>query len=401
MNKTSQWLTVGLMLLATGCQSGNKQSNNQTPPAPQKPVAVELSANDFVQDEGETPTPPANTAVSATTQPAISSQDTKPNASKAIAGTYHVAGMVGQVNGRPIYAQNIFKDVHERLTDLGQRLPIGKFRQQASTLLQGRLQQIVMDALVLGEAEKQLTQANNTGILNFLKEERKKLIRELGRGSEELANERSRTTSGMSLNQRISERRNQIIVQSYLKEKLWPKINVSRKDIERYYHDHFEEFNPPQTRTIHMIRTHNDNVANQIDKELASGRSFLDIAGDNVLNPRDWEKKGLFGKDIKGNPFGNDALNKATLTLDAGQFTPRMKVGSMYTWVYIDSITQGQTRSLREVQLEIERILKQQQYNKYTEQYQKRLLDEGSYNDIQAMHKCLMDICLSVYAAQP
>ena len=41
----------------------------------------------------------------------------------------------------------------------------------------------------------------------------------------------------MTLEQRVSEKRNQVVVQNYLKAKLWPKINVSRKDIERYYRD--------------------------------------------------------------------------------------------------------------------------------------------------------------------
>lgn len=399
MKQTSFCLIVSMLMLISGCKSAPKTQEAQVAPASE---TVALTPSDFVQTDGEASALPAQTAIATPTATQTTDTTTQqPTTTTATAATYQVAGMVGQVNGRPIYARSIFKDVHERLTDLGQRLPAAQFRQQASALLQGRLKQIVMDALILGEAENQLTEQNQQGLIQFLKEERKKLVRELGRGSEELANERSRTTSGLTLDQRISEKRNQVIVQNYLRNKLWPKINVSRKDIERYYQDHFEEFNTPQGRTIHLIRTSDDNVANQIDKELANGRNFLDIAGDNVLNPRDWEKKGLFGTGIKGVPFGNDALNDATLKLAEGEHTPRMRVGTMYTWVYVATISQGQTRSLREVQLEVERTLKQQQYNRYTEDYQKRLLDEGSYNDIQEMHNRLLDICMSVYSSQP
>ena len=388
-------------MFATGCQSKQKsaQMDDGSTAVKTQSQPVKLSTSDFVLGEGETTTTPSRISQSVTTEPDTPAS-TALNNSPAEVATYHVAGMVGQVNGRAIYARSIFKDVHERLTDLGQRLPASQFRQQASAMLQGRLKQIVMDALILGEAKNQLTEQNQQGLLAFLKEERKKLIRELGRGSEELANERSRTTSGLTLDQRINERRNQMVVQNYLKAKLWPKINVSRKDIERYYHDHFEEFNPPEGRTIHLLRTNDDNVANQIDKELEKGRSFLDIAGDNVLNPRDWEKKGLFGSGIKGKPFGNDALNDVTLKLNSGEHSDRMKVGSMHTWVYVAQVSQGETRSLREVQLEIERTLKQQQYNRYTEDYQMRLLNEGSYNDMSEMHTRLLNICMSVYAAK-
>ena len=98
--------------------------------------------------------------------------------------------------------------------------------------------------------------------------------------------------------------------------------------------------------------------------------------------------------------LGNEPLNEATLKLAAGGHSPRMKVGSMYTWVYVDTISHGESKSLKEVQLDIERILKQQQYNRYTEEYQKRLLDEGSYNDLVEMHNRLLNICMSVYAGQ-
>lgn len=399
MKQTSLCLIVSVLMLVAGCKSAQK-SDATAVTEKTKPVA--LSTQDFVADGDAASSTPAYNAASINTSTTTSeTTDTAINTSKAPAATYHVAGMVGQVNGRPIYARSIFKDVHERLTDLGRRLPAAQFRQQASALLQGRLKQIVMDALILGEAENQLTEQNQQGLLHFLKEERKKLIRELGRGSEELANERSRTTSGLTLDQRIKEKRNQVIVQNYLREKLWPRINVTRKDIERYYDDHYDEFNPAEGRIIHLLRTSGDNAANQIDKELASGRSFLDIAGDNVLNPRTWEKKGLFNPDnkpIKGEPFGNDALNKATLKLKEGEHTPRMKIGSMWTWVYVAKISRGEHHPLREVQLDIERILKQQQYNHYIEQYQKRLLAQGSYNDLADMHKRLLDICMSVYA---
>ncbi len=389
---------TGCLLTAVGCQSNNKSAKVEGSTKPAKTQPVKLSTSDFVQTEGEQASAPVTNPT--IVQEATNDDEQTLNTSKAEAATFFVAGMVGQVNGRAIYARSIFKDVHERLTDLGTRLPAPQFRQQASAMLQGRLKQIVMDALILGEAENQLTEQNQMGLLHYLKEFRKELIREEGIGSAERANLESLRRTGMTLEQRVSEKRNQVVVQNYLKAKLWPKINVSRKDIERYYRDHYEDFNPPAGRTIHMIRTHDDNVANQIDKELQKGRSFLDIAGDNVLNPRDWEKKGLFGKGIKGKPFGNDALNEATLRLGAGEHSPRMKVGSMYTWVYVDTISQGESKSLKEVQLDIERILKQQQYNRYTEEYQKRLLDEGSYNDLVEMHNRLLNICMSVYAGQ-
>ncbi len=404
----------------TGCKSASKAQTPATKMPSPKPVA--LTPADFVAAQptqsvaAKVPTPaampvptpkpvPTTMPAMATPAPVAATQPAKaspvsPAHSLSATKAYQVGGMVGQVNGRPIYAHHVFSDIHERLADIGSRLPRGTFRQQAEQLLRVRLKQIVMDALILGEAEGRLTGQQRTGLFQFLQQERKKLIRELGRGSEALASERSRTTSGLTLDQRMEDRRREVIVQTYLREKLFPKINVSRKDIKRYYKNHEAQFNPPRRCTIHLIRTKDAYVADAIDKELEMGRDFLDIACDKKLNSRTWENKGLFGEGITGDkPFGNDALNEATLGLAEGECSKRLKVGSMFTWVYVAKISKGECKSLRESQLKIERILRQQQYSRLSDQYQQRLLENGSYNNLEDMLDKLLTIAMSLYAS--
>ena len=66
---------------------------------------------------------------------------------------YTVDAMVGQVNGKPIYASTVFESIFEQLAALGRSLPRAEFRQRAGQLIEARLGQIVTDALILGEAE--------------------------------------------------------------------------------------------------------------------------------------------------------------------------------------------------------------------------------------------------------
>lgn len=321
------------------------------------------------------------------------------------ARAYPVAGMVGQVNGRPIYASLVFKDIHEALQAMGRSTGTpGAFRIKATPLVASRLRQIVMDQLVLAEAERNLTEPQRYGLLQFLKAQREEIIRAMGEGSAKLADVRLREESGIGLEEKVEETRQKAIVQKYLSDKLLPRINVTRKDIERYYMDNPDRFNPQPGRTVHLIRTSRKSAADRIEQELASGRSFLDIAGDSSLNEDSPEKQGLFGKGIKGDkPFGPAELNEAMVKLREGEHSPRVEIKTSsgavrYFWIHVAAISEGKHRTLQEAQSEIEQELRRQQFQALTEQYQDRLLKEGSYNSLEDMLSTLLDIAVTRYA---
>ncbi|MCC6580213.1 MAG: peptidyl-prolyl cis-trans isomerase [Phycisphaeraceae bacterium] len=415
------------MATTIGCQSrtskpeqpGKPESKRLTPddfvatPAEQAAATTQSAATASATQAAEAAPSPIVTPAAPSSDPTADDLEVKPYEPSATPPKYvsngsaiAVEAMIGQVNGHAIYARQVFKDIDAQLTQLGQRLPRSAFRQRAKELLELRLRQIVMDALILGEAEGNLNEQQRYGLLNYLKLQREELVRQWGLGSETLTNERLRSQEGIGLEQKMEETRQKVLVQSFLRQKLYPKINVTRKDIERFYQSNPDRFNPPPGRTIYLIRTSRKTRADDIDRALTGGKAFLDVAGDATLNEYKASDQGLFGKGVKGEqPFGIKSLNDALIVLREDQHSTRITVPAasgggedQFYWIYVKAISTGQGKPLREVQLDIEQELRKQQYQRLTEQYQKKLFDEGSYNPLDQMLAMLLNIALNVYA---
>ena len=176
------------------------------------------------------------------------------------------------------------------------------------------------------------------------------------------------------------------------------KINVTRKDIERYYNDHYKEFNPPAGRMLQVIRAESRSTADGVDQMLAHGTPFATVAGSR-LNKYKPDEGGMF-VDTSGekNVFGPDALNDALRKLKPGQHSPRIKIGDKFWWIYFESISEGKGLTLLQVQGRIEERLRLQQRRDLLDHYEERLFAEGSYNPIDEMTEALLQVAMSRYA---
>lgn len=313
-------------------------------------------------------------------------------------GAIAIDAMVGQVNGRAIYANKVFEPLHEQLTTRGKELPRQRFRVEVQGIIAKRLESMIIQALILGEAERNLTQREQYGLSEYLKQKRKELINLIGTGSAVVADSRIRNESGITLDERVEEIRKQTLVQSYVKEKIEPQINVSRKDIKRYYKNHYEEFNPPPGRTIHMIRAKDAAAAAQIEMQLAEGKPFLEVAANAKLNRNKPDEQGFF-MTTKSKKFFNDAnINEQVLQLKQGEHTPKFKLGSADTWVLVKSLSTGEARPLRDVQGRIEKKLRDMQYTQLTNRFYAELFETGSYDSPEVMVNRLVEVAMNRYA---
>lgn len=298
---------------------------------------------------------------------------------------YIVDAMVGQVNGRAVYASTVLEPVAEQMAALGRTMPRGVFRERAATLISSRLDQIVADALILGQAERDLNAQEQQGLAGMISERRDELLRQYGRGSVSLANETMLEQTGKDLEQTLSEFRQKALVRRYLQQKLFPKLVVSRKDIERYYNDRPDEFNPKPGRTLRLIRVNEEAGATRIEQQLAQKKPFAEVAADRA-NLYRREQGGLMADKARGEKvFTQDELNAAMVSLQPGQASQRIKIGNTSWWLYVEAIESGKARTLREAQQEIEELLKKQRFQALTQRYRQQLFAEGSYNPIAEM----------------
>ncbi len=147
------WLALlSLWFGASGCADSPQPAETQQPAA--RAVAAQAVASPKVEaadSDAAAPAASADSASSPTPQPA-----------------YKVAGMVGQVNGQAIYADDVFEPMHEQLRALGQSLSRQDFRQRAEVLIRGRLDQIMTDSLILGEAQRDLSERERQGLKRIM-----------------------------------------------------------------------------------------------------------------------------------------------------------------------------------------------------------------------------------------
>lgn len=339
--------------------------------------------------------------------------------------TLTVDAMIGQINGRPLYAGQVLKSLEGQFRALTITLQQGKitrgdFVAQIHLSVYKRLQEIVHDSLFLGEAERILTDQERFGLQAMLRHRREELIRKFGNGSESTANEAIKVKFGRDLDAQMQRMKEEFLTHNYLQAVLSPKISVSRRDIERYYNDvrNRDQFHSAGGRRIRMIRVSTEASAERVDDMLKAGRPFLEVAASrlNQFNPDDAgkfvivdDKKKEIDLITGDKVFGSDAQNKALLALKAGEHSQRITLGTgtqaEHYWLFLESLIEAKSRSMAEAQLDIEETLKGMQYKILRDQTNRRLFEEAGFggrfeegHPLYDMNKTLVRIALNLYA---
>lgn len=310
---------------------------------------------------------------------------------------YLLDAMVGSVNGVPVYASSILKEIDPQLQALSKTQSVPEFRRQAEQLINARLQQMVTDTLIYGEAERDLSSTELPGLRMMLEDYREELLRNFGEGSLMRAESRLLDERGQTVDQAVQSRREELVVRRYMQRKVTPKIVVTRRDIERFYKENEERFNPPPKRIVRLIVTPTPELAVKVEERLAAGETFEQVASDENLNQYSADEGGLWGEVEGDEPFGNEEVNAALAPLQEGQHSPAVEAGNGYWILFVEKETTEPSISLKEAQVKIEQLLRQQQFRFLSEMERQRLMKQGSYNPLDEMSASLLDIAMSRY----
>ncbi len=332
--------------------------------------------------------------------PAADTDPTPASAPTEVGPTgYALDGMIGQVNGKAIYAHDVLEPLDAQLAALGRQLPRREFEQRAMELIGLRLQQIVTDALIYAEAQRDLTKSENLGLSQMIQVRRDELLRLYGRGSVALA-EQTLREEGTTLDRKLEEFRQGVVVSKLLRDKLYPRVNVTKRDVERYYNDHRAEYNPPATRTLRVIRVDDPEIAAKVAERLAVGDPFEKLATSVVNRPGLAARGGLMAAVTGDVIFREDELNQAVQGLGEGEYTPEaIPAGGEYWFIMVEALDQPASVPLKMAQLEIEKVLADQQFRVLSERYRDELFRKGSYAALDQMGQQLLQIALNRYAA--
>lgn len=386
-------MSGGLAALLAGCASEPTPSITLAPSdfadppvsraQPQRvvppPRATEGTASDHSDagDDPDAPTPP----------------DAAPS---PVARAQITSALVGQVNGNPIYAREVLEPMDAQLAALARQHPPREFMQLTQRQIAQRLEQLIIDALILGEARRTLSQRDRTIIDYITQKQREELIRKYGQGSMTVADDTLEQTTGKGLDQTLEDFRQRQIVTRFMQVRVMSQINVTRRDIERYYHDHPELFNPPPVRTVRVIRVASSEELAEVERALEAGEPFAEVAGrETNLFRRD--EGGLWG-EVKGEPpFADARVNEAVLSLEAGAVSEPIEVDGAWWVVHVERIVDPPKVSLVEAQPRIERALKEARFQAASNRLRREFFQTGSYTPVNQMGTTLMRIAAARY----
>ncbi|MEO1236499.1 MAG: peptidylprolyl isomerase [Planctomycetota bacterium] len=372
-------LFAAALAILTGC------AGSQPEPLPPRPQIV-------------ADTPPAASAGPSPLDAASANDPTPPDVGHAYAAdAFPVEAMVGQIAGQPIYAHQILGGLELQLGNLGRRLPSAAFENQARALILEQVRGLVQDALLRDEAERNLAPSQREQLAFFVDFQRQEYLRRFGQGSVALAERNILEQTGLTLEQNLREFRTGFVIRTYLDRNLRPLVNVTRRDIERYYRDNYDAFNPPTRREFQLIYADSDANAVWFQEQLEAGVPFAELA----LS----ERNAFGGRDMALKVEANDtmfgpAIDPHVQGLAEGEWAgPLNNPARGQQWfVYVSVLDEPERRSLFEAQVDIERELRTRQERELQIQLGEKLRRSASFTDERRMTEAVLAIAVSRYA---
>jgi hypothetical protein len=318
-----------------------------------------------------------------------------------------VDALVGQINGRPIFADEFFQPLEASLERLAASPDRALARRQMVELVSQRFTDWVNSELVISEAESSLTPEQQQGLFGWLKTMQEGTIAEYA-GSREEARERMRDDLGMDIDEFVQQRRDAALAQFLLDRKVKPRTIVSWRDIEREYARRRTDFNPPAMLSIGSVvldtRTDADRIA-QVRGWVEAGRTFNEIARDLGL-----EKNGIVvqvpiapgqspQEAIAASEDIAPAVKERLRDLSPGMLSQPIERASRVTWLAIGDVSQMPARSLfdPDVQMQLKNELDAIRSTVERTRYIGRLRSRWVSDDIKRIEDRLLVIALDRY----
>ena len=390
------------MVIACGCSSpsavdrpdGRVISLSEFAAGPAQPAMPDPGAK---QDPGQPEPVVLGAGGSEATGP---EQLTEPVPGPQSDGTYVVESLVGQVNGRPIYADEFFAPIADQLIALARRETPRRFESLAQQIVESHLRNIVQNELFLAEAESGLSEQEQMGLLAFMRDFQERTIS--SRGGVESVTRSKLLEEGITLDEFLEAEKDDTLIRKLISERIMPRVIISWRDIVREYERRYDEFNPPAHATIWRIVLSTDRDADEIldiQARLDAGEAFVEVAAS--LGGRQGGEYGRFelGPNGLGDVELSDTLKEQLVGLDQGDSAGPFAVGTRTWWLHIASIEQPPALSVYDpaVQRSLTELLITERFEEERVRFMDSLLEDGIFDELTTMRNRLLGIALRRY----
>lgn len=318
---------------------------------------------------------------------------------------------VGDVNGRPIFISDFFQTMDARLkTEARNAKDINAFAKVASEEIVRKLKDIIDDELLQAEARANLTAEERQGFRYWIQSLQSDFVSRNYR-SRTMAEQRlAEAQEAVSLEDWTKKREEKELILYQLRSQVFKNVHVPFREIELYYNQKYDDFNPLAERNFRVISVPADNteLIAQVDTELKSGTDFAEIAA-RPINLFRAKEAGLYVPPKQEAPKANStepppppkyfqipAINDAAIKLRAGEWTGPIPNGSSVSFLKLEESQKAST-SLYDAQYTIERTLRSDKAQQLMQKYIGDLLKRASVDDVDQMSHRLFQISIERY----
>lgn len=308
-----------------------------------------------------------------------------------------INAIVGQANGKPIVVSEFLDPLGPRLRALAREKGRSResWRQEAAQAIAIKLRDVIGNEVLRAESISTLTPEMKQGLFAWLDRQQQKFQSE-NLGSREVADRRL-AAEGKDFEQWKDEKKEETLIGFLLREKVYSRIQVTKRESQLFYEQNSKKFNPDPKIYFRRISipTRNADAIAEVTHRLAAKIDFTQIA-QSELNNYKRKDGGLDERDLEGEQaesdfYNNKALNEAARTLQPGEFAGPFQVGPDTEWLSLDRIERKST-SWYDAQLEIENEIRGRRLTEGRNKYIDRLIARGSYTSIDDMTKRLLAI---------
>ena len=389
-----------------------------------EPVKIEtIEIEPTTQPATEPVTRPATGETEPTSRPVLPEDDpllspaTQPG--KVLSKEVVAASMV-QVNDRFVTIEDVMKALGPALSRLPKTTSETSFRRRAARLIDEEVRRQVTQQLIVAEARRQLTDPQKDHIDRELDETLREMVTNVGGGSRKKL-ERHLIDQGTRLQQVLADQRKQLTIRLYLRTRFAPTITVTRKMLwDQYQADRTKFVTPrkvqmqviaapfrtmlPKDRTrpteleLKASRVSAKKLIDRAVAELVEGYDFTDVARRLSRGIRA-RQGGLWDVMPRGS-FKQKRVEEIAFKLKEGQMAGPIETPDGYYVVKAARVVPGKVIPFEEAQEQIDAQLREQQYQKMTDTYLRKLLSEATIIQRPQFLKMAVDRAVREYHAK-
>ena len=290
--------------------------------------------------------------------------------------------VLAEVNGEVITREDILGPIRPQMAKWRKEYSPAAFESRCRQVINMKLREEISRHLVVQEAKAELSEEEKKHIDTTLGQILKNLASEAGSA---LLLEEKLEREGTSLREERRRRREQLIVQRYLRSKISPTVHITHSELlNRYRRVYQERYVQPTRVRLGLIAIRKSEspdvaqaraVADAVHQRASKGEDFARLARRYSHDPMA-SGGGDWGFVTKGS-FRIKAVDEVLFALEAGQVGPLVETDEAFYIVKALARQEARTVPFTEVQDELEDEIRDRKYNETVNKYIQDLYKRG------------------------